>query len=245
MIRAATATTAAVLCLSAALALPATGWAQAATGGTSPTAQAPPATSTPTTTAVPATLQANPAALLLRRQRATGDLGPENAGRLVLVQRSDAVAGWVTVGRATADSSGRFSAIWLSYRIGRFTLRAIPYTGSAASAAAASQALTAPVTVYGGGIATYYGPGDYGNKTACGTTLTPTTIGVAHRTLPCGTRIQVYYYGHTLVVPVIDRGPFVRGVTWDLTAAASRLLRFSGRGLIGAIAIGRGAVPAR
>src|SRR4051794_34218461 len=124
MIRAATATTAAVLCLSAALALPATGWAQAATGGTSPTSATSPTTAPATS---PATLQAAPAALLLRRQRATGDLGPENAGRVVLVQRSDAIAGWVTVGRATADSSGRFSAIWVSYRIGRFTLRALPY----------------------------------------------------------------------------------------------------------------------
>lgn len=240
MTRAATATTAAVLCLSAALALPATGFGQAATGGTSPTA-----TTAPTTATSAATLQVSPAALLRRRQRASGDLGPENAGRLVLIQRSDVNAGWVTVGRATTNSVGRFSAIWISYRIGRLTLRAIPYSGSAASAAAASQALTAPVTVYGAGIATYYGPGDYGNRTACGTTLTPTTIGVAHRTLPCGTRIRVYYYGRTMIVPVIDRGPFVRGVTWDLTAAASRTLRFSGRGLIGAIAVGRGAVPAR
>src|SRR5215471_7928543 len=38
--------------------------------------------------------------------------------------------------------------------------------------------------------ATWYGPGLYGNKTACGETLLPNTIGVAHRSLPCGTTVK-------------------------------------------------------
>ena len=37
--------------------------------------------------------------------------------------------------------------------------------------------------------ATWYGPGFWGKSTACGTVLTPTTIGVAHRKLPCGTTV--------------------------------------------------------
>ena len=44
--------------------------------------------------------------------------------------------------------------------------------------------------------ATWYGPGLYGNQTACGQTLRPDTIGVAHRNLPCGTTVKFVYHGH-------------------------------------------------
>jgi hypothetical protein len=66
----------------------------------------------------------------------------------------------------------------------------------------------------------WFGPGLYGNGTACGKTLTKTLAGVAHRTLPCGTRVTFRYKGVTLTVPVVDRGPFVAGRTWDLTHGA-------------------------
>jgi rare lipoprotein A (peptidoglycan hydrolase) len=71
-------------------------------------------------------------------------------------------------------------------------------------------------------LATWYGPGLYGNRTACGKRLRPTTLGVAHKTLPCGTRVTFYRSGRFVTVPVIDRGPFRHGVAWDLTAAAAR-----------------------
>lgn len=79
---------------------------------------------------------------------------------------------------------------------------------------------------------TWYGPGFYGNKTACGQTLGYATIGVAHRRLPCGTKVTFRYRGRSLVAAVIDRGPFVRGIKWDLTGAAARTLGFSGSGPI-------------
>ena len=72
------------------------------------------------------------------------------------------------------------------------------------------------------GKATWYGPGLYGNRTACGKRLRPGTLGVAHKTLPCGTRVTFYRGGRFVTLPVIDRGPFRRGVAWDLTAAAAR-----------------------
>lgn len=80
--------------------------------------------------------------------------------------------------------------------------------------------------------ASWYGPGLYGNKTACGQTLRATTIGVAHRNLPCGTMVKFVYEGHALIAPVIDRGPFVKGRAWDLTAAASEALEFEGVGMV-------------
>ena len=66
----------------------------------------------------------------------------------------------------------------------------------------------------------WYGPGLYGNGTACGQKLTRDLVGVAHRTLPCGTRVTFRYKGVTLTVPVIDRGPFVSGRIFDLSHGA-------------------------
>jgi rare lipoprotein A (peptidoglycan hydrolase) len=80
--------------------------------------------------------------------------------------------------------------------------------------------------------ASWYGPGLYGNKTACGQTLRATTIGVAHRNLPCGTMVKFAYHGHVVIAPVIDRGPYVKGRAWDLTAAASEALEFEGAGMV-------------
>ncbi len=74
--------------------------------------------------------------------------------------------------------------------------------------------------------ATWYGPGLYGNHTACGQTLLPGTIGVAHRSLPCGTAVKFLYRGRSIVARVIDRGPYTAGNAWDLTLAAAEALDF-------------------
>jgi peptidoglycan hydrolase-like protein with peptidoglycan-binding domain len=75
--------------------------------------------------------------------------------------------------------------------------------------------------------ATLYGPGLFGNRTACGHTLAHRTRGIAHRTLPCGTRVAVYVNGRIAIYPVIDRGPHTAGVSLDLTEAAARKLGMS------------------
>ncbi|HAF10838.1 MAG TPA: hypothetical protein DCK98_12270 [Chloroflexi bacterium] len=73
-------------------------------------------------------------------------------------------------------------------------------------------------------MASYFGPGLYGNRTACGQTLTTTLQGVAHRTLPCGTLVHLAYAGHDVTVPVVDRGPSVAGREFDLTYATKLAL---------------------
>jgi rare lipoprotein A (peptidoglycan hydrolase) len=65
--------------------------------------------------------------------------------------------------------------------------------------------------------ASWYGPGLYGNPLACGGRLTPGTFGVAHKALPCGTRVRLCA-ARCVTAPVVDRGPFVVGRTFDLTA---------------------------
>lgn len=76
--------------------------------------------------------------------------------------------------------------------------------------------------------ASWYGPGLYGNTTADGTTFTADTWCVAHKTLPFGTVVQITYGGKTVDVPVRDRGPYVAGREFDLSAAVARSLGFSG-----------------
>jgi rare lipoprotein A (peptidoglycan hydrolase) len=68
-------------------------------------------------------------------------------------------------------------------------------------------------------VASFYGPGLYGGRTACGQTLTETLQGTAHRTLPCGTLVTFRNGGEPITVPVVDRGPYVAGREWDLTGA--------------------------
>jgi len=69
-------------------------------------------------------------------------------------------------------------------------------------------------------LASWYGPGFYGRRTACGQTYTPEILGVAHRLLRCGTLIQLTSpAGVTISVPVIDRGPYITGRALDLSNA--------------------------
>ena len=68
-------------------------------------------------------------------------------------------------------------------------------------------------------LASYFGPGLYGNRTACGQTLTTTLQGVAHRTLPCGTLVHLVYGPNDVTVPVVDRGPQILSREFDLTYA--------------------------
>jgi rare lipoprotein A (peptidoglycan hydrolase) len=74
--------------------------------------------------------------------------------------------------------------------------------------------------------ATWYGPGFFGNRTACGQRLTRTTMGVAHKRVPCGSRVVLRYKGRYVRTRVIDRGPYAHGAKWDLTQATARALEF-------------------
>ncbi len=108
-----------------------------------------------------------------------------------------------------------------------------------ASPIAAPEAEPAPLAEAGAEVAfggfrfagaSWYGPGLWGRQTACGQTLRPTTIGVANKTLPCGTLIKFAFHGKAVTAPVIDRGPYVKGRSFDLTAAAAEALEFSSTG---------------
>jgi rare lipoprotein A len=111
---------------------------------------------------------------------------------------------------------------------GVLAVGAFASTGGAAGPSAGSTGATSTPTpatkIPKSAIATWFGPGFYGQHTACGQTLTPATVGVANRKLPCGTLVKVTYHGQRLTVPVVDRGPYANGADWDLTAAAAQAL---------------------
>lgn len=73
-------------------------------------------------------------------------------------------------------------------------------------------------------VATWYGPGLYGRRTACGFRLTKRLEGVAHRTLPCGARVILSYSGRSVTTKVVDRGPYTAGITFDVTYATAQVL---------------------
>jgi rare lipoprotein A (peptidoglycan hydrolase) len=97
-------------------------------------------------------------------------------------------------------------------------------TGGAAGPAPGTTSTPSTPKIPKTAIATWFGPGFYGQQTACGQTLTPAVVGVANRKLPCGTLVKVTFHGQRLTVPVVDRGPYANGADWDLTAAAAQAL---------------------
>jgi len=163
----------------------------------------------------------------------TGTVPGSDAGDTVEIDQlgSGSSATWTPVANTTAASNGTFSAAWHPPRPGQVTIRA-QIQGSQASSAAAAP--TVSVTLYRRSTATLYGPGFYGHRTACGRILRRSTIGVANRTLKCGTPVQIYYQGQVITVPVIDRGPYAHGANWDLTMATGRTIGMLETEVIGA-----------
>jgi len=154
-----------------------------------------------------------------------GKVRPSGRHRVKLVFRgADQAARGVTT-----KADGTFTLRWLPQRTGNYAVRAY---GVHDRRIAASRSAKRRLTTYRLAGASYYGPGIFGNGVACGGTLLPGTMGVAHKTLPCGTKVKLRYHGRTVTVPVIDRGPYVAGRDYDLTWAVKQRLGFPGVGTV-------------
>ena len=164
-----------------------------------------------------------------RAVRVRGALRPGLGGRRVRVELRTR-GGWKAVDRTRTGRGGRFSAAWRPSSTGSYRVR-VRFAGDRLNAAAA-QPLGGRVRVYRPTQASWYGPGFFGHRTACGGTLGGGTLGVANRSLPCGTRVTLRYRGRSVTVPVIDRGPFGGGREWDLTAATKGRLGFPDVGTV-------------
>ncbi len=162
-----------------------------------------------------------------------GTLGPAAGGRLISIELLAPDGTWQRVTTARAAADGSFAATWTALQVGRFTARAEP-----AAEVLAAQSVTVPLataTVYRPATATWYDQS--GSTGACGVKLHRATLGVAHKTLPCGSLVDVTYGGRTISVPVIDRGPYAHGVSYDLTVATARALGMvsAGRARVGVL----------
>lgn len=134
---------------------------------------------------------------------------------------------WRVVATDNARGGKKFRLSWRGGSPGRYMTRvSVRKFGQSASDR------TGRVYVFRKGRASYYGPGFYGGGLACGGTLRPGTVGVAHKTLPCGTRVTFNVGGRVVTAPVIDRGPFIAGRDWDLTTALRNKLRFGDVGVV-------------
>jgi rare lipoprotein A len=131
--------------------------------------------------------------------------------------------------RTRTRAGGRFKESWKPRGTGEGKARAF---AQGDAIAAAGQSRPRRVTVYRPASASWYGPGLYGNGTACGGTLTPSTMGVAHKTMPCGTKLTLRHAGRSVQVEVIDRGPFAGGREFDLTGATKNRLNFGSTGTV-------------
>jgi rare lipoprotein A len=183
----------------------------------------------------PMALPAHDAILLGKTMHVRGTLTGA-AGQTVVVERREGDGAWEQAATTVADSSGAFDAAWKTDHIGHFALRARLQSAGDGSAAAAAAALpTSEITVFRSALATWFGPGFYGQRTACGQVMSHRLLGVAHRTLPCGTKVALLYKGRTITVPVVDRGPFAHGASYDLTSATAEALGMTQTARVGAV----------
>ena len=205
------------------------------TGGTQ--APPPPATESVVTAQSPQVTVTTRAGTMLRRYaRFRGTAAPDQAGRTVTIERLDEVAQtWGAVATATIEADGTYVARWRTDRAGEHSVRAVIAADGQAVAASATPELA--ITVHREALATWFGPGFYGRRTACGQKMSRTLLGVAHKKMRCGTQVAVLYKGRRITVPVVDRGPFRHGTDWDLTAATAQALGFKHTDRVGAVRV--------
>ena len=73
------------------------------------------------------------------------------------------------------------------------------------------------------GLASWYGPGFHGRKTASGERFDQNDLTAAHRKLPLGSEVRVTNLenGRSITVEINDRGPYIDGRVIDLSKAAA------------------------
>jgi rare lipoprotein A len=145
------------------------------------------------------------------------------AGRVVTLQAFGR-HGWHTIARTRTATRGRYRLHVVARRTGSELLR-LRFRGDASDLP--SRKRLGRLNVYRLAGASWYGGG---GTLACGGALTNSTLGVANKTLPCGTRVTLRYHGRSIRVPVIDRGPYVAGREFDLTRATKEKLGFGDTG---------------
>lgn len=152
-----------------------------------------------------------------------GRLLPERAGRIVALQGHSA-AGWRTLAHARTGGRGGFAVRYTPAATGIARRLRVLFGGDRGNARSVDSA--GAMSVYQASVASWY---DDGGSTACGFHA---GLGVANRTLPCGTKVRFRHAGHTVTATVDDRGPYVGGRDWDLNQNTAAALGFDGVGTV-------------
>jgi rare lipoprotein A len=157
------------------------------------------------------------------RVSVAGTLNPGVAGRTIRLQAMGR-RGWSTVAHARTAAKGRFRLSYVPRDTGTRRVR-VEFSGDALGQPAHRR--LGRLNVYRLAGASWYGGG---GALACGGSLTSSTLGVANKTLPCGTLVTLRYNGRSVRVPVVDRGPYVAGREFDLTEATKQAIGFGDTG---------------
>ncbi len=163
------------------------------------------------------------------RARITGHLledGHPGSPDLMVVLQRRAGRRWLTVARSHTRGGGRFAINYVAHAPRSEAVR-VRFPGD--DVASSSTRRIGHLNVFRAVNASWYGGG---GGLACGGELTSSTMGVANRTLPCGTLVDIRYGSRSVTVPVVDRGPFVAGREFDLTEATKQALGFDGVGVV-------------
>lgn len=162
------------------------------------------------------------AVLSTRPAHVGGKLLPAVAGRRVRLEARSA-RGWRAVGSGRTDPRGGYRLSFSPAGADGQRLRVV-FGGDGANARATRAA--GSIAVLHPALASWY---DDAGTTACGFHA---GLGVANRTLPCGTKVTFSYGGRTVTATVDDRGPFAGGREWDLNQATAGALGFAGVGTV-------------
>ncbi len=157
-----------------------------------------------------------------------GTLRPGRSGGAITLERRSG-KGWKTIDKARTSRTGRFTLKVRRRSVDTAQVR-IRFAGD--GTARAAQRRVGRLNVYRPALASWYGPGLFGNKLGCGGTLYAGTVGVAHKSLPCGTRIVLRNGSRIVRTRVIDRGPYVGAREFDLTQATKQRLGFGSTGTV-------------
>jgi len=155
----------------------------------------------------------------------TGTLRPGLSGRVVALQTL-AAHGWRTLARTRTGAQGHFKLRYVPWRDGSEQVR-LSFAGD--TYGLSTRRRMGRLNVFRLAAASWYGGG---GQMACGGSLTSSTLGVANKTLPCGTLVTLRYGGRMVQVPVVDRGPYVEGREFDLTEATKQALGFGDTGQV-------------
>lgn len=111
-------------------------------------------------------------------------------------------------------------------------IAAVAFQGCRASAPPVHRFPGYPIGFVERGVASWYGPGFHGNKTANGERYNMHNLTAAHRTLPLGSVavVRSLTSGRQVTVRINDRGPFARGRVLDLSLAGAQAIGMTGNG---------------